>query len=251
VYYRQRRRLYSQNFLRNPKLVDKLIRNSSIGRKDTVLEIGPGKGIITSALLDVAGKVITVERDQKLYFHLKERFSDRTNLELVNQNFLKFQLPVYPYKVFSNTPFIITADVVRKLTPDENLAEAYLVVQKEAAKKFIGKPYDRKNSMMATLMKPWFDMGVVWKFRRSDFISEPRVDTVMLKIKRRDRPLIASFQRQLYSDFVAYTYNRSKVAKVSFNEFMRFFIIILEKQTAGRKKSFLKKRNRFWRKASE
>ena len=122
--YKQRRKLYSQNNLVNPKLVAKLIRLSSIDKKDAVLEIGSGKGIITSELVKTAEKVIAVELDEKLCLYLKTRFQNVNNFELHLENFLDFALPPYSYKVFSNIPFIITADVIRKLTSDKNFEEA-------------------------------------------------------------------------------------------------------------------------------
>jgi len=131
-----RRALRSQNFLRSQKLVAKLIRHSSIGKTDTVIEIGPGRGIVTEELLKVSGKVIAVELDSKLYNLLREKLQVHRNLDLVQTDFLKFELPTYTFKVFANIPFIITTDIIRKLTSEKSFQEGYLVVQKEAAKKF-------------------------------------------------------------------------------------------------------------------
>src|SRR3989344_1248271 len=141
--FKVRRKLYSQNFLRNPELITKLIRNSSIGKKDTVVDIGAGRGIITSELIKRSGNVIAVEKDYILYQYLKEKFKDNDNLNLVYGDILKIKMPVATYKVFANIPFVITADVVRKLTNDPNFQEGYLIVQKEFAQKIIGKPYDK------------------------------------------------------------------------------------------------------------
>ncbi|KKR30766.1 hypothetical protein A2715_02020 [Candidatus Woesebacteria bacterium RIFCSPHIGHO2_01_FULL_39_32] len=221
--YKQRQRLYSQNFLFNRKLITKLVSRSSIGKKDTVLEIGPGRGIITQELLKVAAKVIAVELDSKLYLQLKEKFKNVKNLELVHDKFSNFKLPLYPYKVFANMPFVITADVIRKLTSDNNFQEGYLVVQKEAAKKFIGLPYDSKNQMLATLLKPWFEINVCWEFNRYDFVPLPSVDTTMIRIIRVKKPVIDQNRARLYKDFVLYSYNRSKVAKLIFTQLIKQF----------------------------
>ena len=126
--YKQRRRLYSQNNLVNPKLIAKLIRKSSLGKNDKVIEIGPGRGIITQELLKVAGRVTAIELDRKLYFHLKEKYKNAKNLELIRGDFLNFRMPPYSYKVFSNIPFNITSGVLRKLTDDDNFLEAYIFI---------------------------------------------------------------------------------------------------------------------------
>ena len=70
---------------------------------------------------DIAAQsLIAIEKDEGFYLKLKKKFGDVDNLELVHYDFLNFELPHYPYKVFANTPFIITADVIRKLTSDKN-----------------------------------------------------------------------------------------------------------------------------------
>lgn len=218
--YKLRRRLYSQNFLRNPELVTKLIRNSSIGPKDLVLEIGPGNGTITAELIKVTGRIIAVEIDEKLASYLNNKFRYSKNLEIVNSDFLSFNAPNYPYKVFANIPFNITANIIRKLTEDKNFQEGYLVGQKEAAKKFVGKPYDDKNSMMAALLKPWFDISVYHKFSRRDFIPFPNVDAVMIRIQRLQLPVVPYFELDIYKDFIMYTFNREKIVRMDIEEIL-------------------------------
>lgn len=226
--YKVRRRFYSQNFLRNPKLVAKLVGFSSIEKKDTVLEIGPGEGIITSELIKSARKVVAVELDYKLFLHLQKRFRSINNLELVRGNFLTYRLPHWPYKVFANVPFNITSSVVRKLTENKNFQEGNLVMQKEAAKKFIGMPVGGRNSLVAILLKPYFDFDIIWKFERGDFIPSPHVDVVMIKIKRRENPLVDPDLKDLYRDYIVYNYPRLRIGELSFekvNELFRHFVV--------------------------
>jgi 23S rRNA (adenine-N6)-dimethyltransferase len=180
-----RRRLYSPNFLAKRKLAYKLVSNSSIGNNDLVIEIGPGKGRLTEALCIQSGRVIAVEINTGFCGLLRERFRQSANLEIICQDFLKFNLPKRSYKVFANIPFAITADIIRKLTNDIYLNEAYLIVQSEAAKKFVGIPFAARDSMMALKLKRKFNMDVVWKFRRYDFEPLPRVDCVLMRIRRR------------------------------------------------------------------
>lgn len=223
MFYKQRRIAYSQNFLRDPELVNKLIRNSSLGKKDIVLEIGPGRGIITSRLLKVSKKVVVIELDKNLFLNLNEKFNTANNLELIHSNFLEYNLPNYPYKVFANIPFFITADVIKKLTSDNYFQEGYLVIQKEAAQKYIGMPYDNKNQMLSALLKPWFDISVFYEFSRSDFYPRPSVDATMIRINRVEHPPIGDKYKILYRNFVLYTFNRYKVSNIRFINFKRLF----------------------------
>ncbi|OGM20444.1 hypothetical protein A2714_01285 [Candidatus Woesebacteria bacterium RIFCSPHIGHO2_01_FULL_38_9] len=240
--YRLRRKFsYSKIFLHDPKLVEKLIRKSSIGKKDTVLEIGSGKGIITSELIKIAGKVIAVELDSKLYQKLRVKFHNAANLKIYQGNFLNFKLPVGPYKVFSNLPFNITSSVIRKLTADENFREGYLIVQKEAAKRFIGYPQDTKNSMVSLLLKPWFDISNYWKFRRSDFVPQPNVDTLMIRIIRVRQPLVDRNNANLYRDFVVYNYSRLNFAGLDSKTILRKFESFVQRASSKEKIKVSKK----------
>src|SRR5687767_11452600 len=112
--YKQRN-LLSQNFLHDRELVKRLIRDSSIGKNDLVIEIGPGDGIILRQLLHQAKKIIGIEIDFDLYNNLKRQYSNQENLNLYLGDILSFPVPRGPYKVFSNIPFAIEGGLIRKL----------------------------------------------------------------------------------------------------------------------------------------
>jgi len=187
------------------------LERSSISESDVVYEIGAGQGIITKELLKKSKKVVAFEIDKELFDKLERKFQKEKSLELTQGDFLSYKLPKYPYKVFSNIPFNITSAIVSKLVQAENPpTDAYLIVQKEAAKRFTGKPYDKRNSQVSILLKPWFNVQILREFERDDFFPRPEVDTVLLRIKRRDNSLVATKNRKRYEDFVVYTFNQFK-----------------------------------------
>src|SRR5690349_3074204 len=156
----------AQNFLRSSEMVRSLLEISSIEPRDTVYEIGPGHGIITAELAQIAHKVIAIEKDPGLARQLCERFQDIDHVKIIARDFLRYHIDDREYKIFANIPYNITADVVRKilyapLTP----SEAYLIIQKEAAEKFSGKPTETQFSVLA---KPLFDIQIVRELRRTD-----------------------------------------------------------------------------------
>lgn len=203
--------LYSQNFLKDKNLVSKLVDNSSITEDDTVYEIGAGKGIITNELISRCKKVIAFEIDDNLYQKLKFKYENEDKLKLFNKNFLDYFLPNKIYKVFSNIPFNITSDIIKKLTLTENSPiNAYLVIQKEAAYKFIGKPFIKNNNQIAILIKPWFDLKIIYSFNKSDFFPRPNIDIVLLKITKKDKPDVEYKYRNQYQDFISYSFNQFK-----------------------------------------
>lgn len=202
---------YSQNFLRDKELVKKILNKSDIGPADLVLEIGAGKGIITEELAKRCKKVIAIEKDKKLYQFLEKKFSGKEKVKVVLADFLKYNLPNKKYKVFANIPFNITAEVIKKIVGwGSFLQTAYLIIQKEAAEKFVGFPYSKKNQLYALLIKPWFSIKVIYSFKRTDFKPSPRINSVLVKIVRLQKPLIKRGQEKLYQDFLAYSFTRWK-----------------------------------------
>jgi 23S rRNA (adenine-N6)-dimethyltransferase len=199
---RSKRFILAQNFLRDSRTVRSLLNVSNIGPADTVCEIGPGRGIITAELAQTACKVIAIEKDPALAQHLRERFRGASNVEIVEGDFLQYQVSEQEYKIFANIPFNRTAEIVRKIlfgSPVPN--EAYLVMQKEAAEKFCGRPAETQFSVLA---KPVFQIQVVRELRRTDFAPVPNVDAVLLYIKKRRSPLVVEEERLLYQEFVCF-----------------------------------------------
>jgi 23S rRNA (adenine-N6)-dimethyltransferase len=202
---------YSQNFLKSSNLVKSLIEKSSIKPDDIVYEIGAGLGAITTELAAHCKEVVAVEADNRLYEALKQRFRDVPNIKLVNGDFLVQPLPNEPYKVFSNIPFNITAAIIHKLVEAVNPPkDSYLFVQKEAAKKFVGKPYGSQETQLSLLIKPSFQLEVVHQFQSSDFQPVPAIDVVLLRIRQLDKPLVDEANIKDYQDFIVYAFNATK-----------------------------------------
>lgn len=193
----------SQNFLTSRRTIDQLINKTDLSSADTVIEIGAGKGHITKALSDKCKSVISYEIDEKLYTKLKPQLEKNVRLYLCD--FLKCSLPKYNYKVFANIPFSITTDIMRKLTDSENPPEsAWLVMEKGAAKRFCGLPKDNLNSL---LLKPFFDLKIIWHFDRNDFHPSPNADVVMLQIKRKMLSDIGYHEKNDYNRFISHGIN--------------------------------------------
>lgn len=201
---------YSQNFLKDRLLVNKLINQSGIKTGDLVLEIGPGKGIITQALSDYGCHVLAVEKDENLYQLLKQKFTNYPNTQIVLGDFLAYYLPGRPYKVFANIPFNLTTKIINKLLQSTNPPqESYLIIQEEAAKKLAGQPYGEKR-LKSLWFKPWFEFSIIYNFCSTDFTPVPAVKIVLFYIKRRVKSLIAVDKQKQYYDFIVYGFSQVK-----------------------------------------
>jgi len=202
---------HSQNFFKEERDVRKLISKTDISDSDTVIEIGPGTGIITSALLKKAGNIIAIELDETFYNQLKINFKNNDNLRLLNKNFLDWEPRKYEeYKIFSNIPFNTTADIIKYIVEVINPTpiSTYLITQKEASEKYILQK--DKNSLLSVVYYPIYNIQIIKEISRFAFSPIPRVSIVLLSIKKRMSPLIEQGDYVLFKDFVSFCFSSWK-----------------------------------------
>lgn len=199
----------SQHFFRDPAMIRRMVDGLPIATR-AVLDIGAGTGVITEALAERGFRVIAIEKDARLFRSLRARFIGRTNVECHRRDALTSALPREPYSVVSNVPFGISAALVRRLIEAERPpADAFLVLQLEAAEKFAGEP---RETLFSLLTKPSFELSIVRAFRRMDFDPPPRVRTALLHLHLRRRPLLDGGSRARYERFVSDVFGASPQA---------------------------------------
>lgn len=182
-----RNHLMSQHFLRNPRLALILIGHSNLKKRDTVVEIGAGSGVITSALSRRVGRVIAVEPDaeavKKLRFNLAKQGCD--NVEIVEGDFMEYALPSEPYKIFANPPFHLSSAILHKLIESSNPPEAiYLILQKQFALKLLNNDRHYTSQLGFALTRD-YQTRIRLPLKPTDFTPPPAVPTVLFEAKRR------------------------------------------------------------------
>lgn len=206
--YKPERKTLSQNFLHNQGLIASLVHRSLITADDTVIEIGSGRGSITEQLLGVAKKVIAIELDVEHAQKLEAHFVGNTKLEIHQTDFLRYPLPRFPYKVFSNIPFSHEKEIVQKLLVADNPPQdAYVIVDKRFAAPLAGIIKHNQNSL---LHKPWFNFAVYHHFKRSDFAPVPDVEAVMLHIHKKENPVLPAAAKRNWYAFIAMGFNQGR-----------------------------------------
>ena len=204
----RRRAELSQHLLRGRPLAASLVDHSTVSRDDLVVEIGPGRGALTRALAERCRRLVAVEIDERLLADLRTGFRNAPHVEMVHGDFLRFGLPEGPYKVFGSIPYSRTAEIVRRLVDAPGPPEdAYLIVQREAAEWFAGVPY-APETLSSLLLKPWWQVEIVRRLRRTDFDPPPSVESVVLWLGRRSRPLVSDSQGDAYRRFVSDSFGR-------------------------------------------
>src|SRR3989344_4765121 len=147
-----------QHFLKDTAVIDDIILAGNIEREDIILEIGPGEGVLTRALLLTGAHVISVEKDDRLIPELQKKFGKEIatkQLELIHADILDLELPHIAktrYKVVANIPYYITGQILRRfLESDREPQSMTLLVQKEVAERIIAR--DGKESLLSLSVK--------------------------------------------------------------------------------------------------
>jgi 16S rRNA (adenine1518-N6/adenine1519-N6)-dimethyltransferase len=176
-----------QNFLKNESVVKKIIKAANLKADDLVVEIGPGKGILTEELLKYAGKLLAIEIDNNLAEMLQNKFRNNTNIEIIEEDILKVDFNkllgsrASKYKVIANLPYYITSPIIRLLLETENHpSEMILMVQKEVAKRIVASP--GKMSILAVSVQYYAKAEILFEVGKENFDPVPEVDSAVICI---------------------------------------------------------------------
>ncbi len=210
-YNTKQRAKYGQNYIKDPSLIRRLLVKTTVGGADTVLEIGPGEGAFTTELLEVVGKLVTIEIDGQNVDTLKRKFGreiDSAKLELIHKDALGFEprwtktsIKDGEYKIVASIPYSISSELFKKFLLKRPMpSSAWFTVQKEFALRAMGKS---EHSLLSVLLNSFYDMKIVHEFAREDFSPVPSVDSVFLQlIIREDVPELVEVHFGEYKDFV-------------------------------------------------
>lgn len=187
-----------QHWLHDPLFLQEIADAADITPDDTVLEIGPGLGTLTSELLRRAKRVIAVEFDAELARKLPGQFPGK-DLEVVNQDIVSYDLSTLPdeHVVVANVPYYITSKIVQKLmTADNKPRMAVLLVQKEVAERIAAEPGDMSILAVAAQVYAEAELGV--EVPREFFTPPPEVDSQVIILRIRPEPLVDRNDEKLF-----------------------------------------------------
>jgi 23S rRNA (adenine-N6)-dimethyltransferase len=193
------RRGLSQNFLRSRRLAEDIVRGLDVRPHELIVEIGAGDGRLTEPLARQARRVIAVEVDPRLAARLRARF------EVLEGDALSMSLPAEPFRVVGNLPFHRTTAILRRLLDDPTvpLTRADLIVQWGLALK---RSAVVPTTQLAAEWGPWWEVALVRRLHASAFEPRPDVDAALLRIARRDRPLVPTALVGEYRQFVRHSF---------------------------------------------
>jgi 16S rRNA (adenine1518-N6/adenine1519-N6)-dimethyltransferase len=195
-----------QNFLADEKFLDIILAAAEITSKDTVIEIGPGLGVLTIELVKKAGQVVAVEVDDGLVSFLKKRFSSYNNITIIHEDILKTSLSQLineqiEYKVVANLPYYITSPILHYFTravPKPSLM--VVMVQKEVAEAIAGTP--GKMTAFSVSLRIYSTPSIISYVPSESFYPQPKVDSAILRFEFFRKPAICVADIDGFIDFV-------------------------------------------------
>ncbi len=175
------RRRLGQTFLADDDIADREIAAAGITGKETVLEIGPGLGVLTSRLCGVARRVIAIETDDRLVYHLNGLLGDRA--EVIHGDAMTVELPHFDMAV-GNLPYSVASQLIFRLS-DAGMKRGLFMIQREMAERVVAPPFTAEYSRMAAVLQRSFVVDLLFNVGHSHFYPQPEVDSSVLLFRRR------------------------------------------------------------------
>ncbi len=204
-----------QHFLKDKNIAQNIVESLRANNVSKVLEIGPGLGALTSALLETGAKVIAYEIDRKMIQVLEDRFSKHKNLFLDQQDILKVNLAsqftgTKNLKIIANLPYYISAEIIEKLICELPFAQSMtLMLQKEAIERITLKPNDSRYGPTAILIALYGKIKDKIRVPANCFFPRPKINSQVILIEQDENSLLTEKRN-----------NDQTLDLVSFNQFL-------------------------------
>ncbi|CCW42849.1 TPA: 16S rRNA (adenine(1518)-N(6)/adenine(1519)-N(6))-dimethyltransferase RsmA [Streptococcus agalactiae] len=192
---------FGQNFLTDTNILQKIVDTAEIDKGVNVIEIGPGIGALTEFLAENAAEVMAFEIDDRLIPILADTLARFDNVQVVNKDILKadlqtqiqaFKNPDLPIKVVANLPYYITTPILMHLIESKiPFAEFVVMMQKEVADRISAMPNTKAYGSLSIAVQYYMTAKVAFIVPRTVFVPAPNVDSAILKMVRRDQPVVS------------------------------------------------------------
>ncbi|WP_080874518.1 23S ribosomal RNA methyltransferase Erm [Oceanobacillus timonensis] len=205
----------SQNFITSKKHIHDILSRTNIGKTDTVIEIGSGKGHFTRELVKICDFITAVEIDSKFVSITQESINKAKNIQVVHADILNYRFPKgnQPYKIYGNIPYNISTKIIKKIVFESAAAYSFLIVEEGFAKRLID--YRRAFGLF---LFPEVDIKFLRRIPRDYFHPKPKVDSVFIQLTRKESE-IHSRDKDLYQHFVYKLVNKEYRKLFTKNQF--------------------------------
>lgn len=227
------KKAYGQNFINDPKLIDRIVNSVSIDKDTLVLEIGPGGGALSLKIVPKAGFTLLYEIDERLEIKLLNLLKDYDNKRIIIGDFLEMdvnkEISNYNYKKFyvvANLPYYITTAIITKILNMKRQPEKLVImVQKEVANRLEAKPGSSDYGALSVYLSYFYSVKKLFDVNRSYFTPVPKVDSAVVLMEKKN--IDGDIDYQLFLDIVriAFQFKRKNLR----NNFKKYDLDKIEK----------------------
>ena len=210
---------FGQNFLIEPRVLERIIGAAEITKDDMALEIGPGIGTMTQYLCEQARKVVAVEIDQNLIPILEDTLKEYDNITIINQDILKLDLMELvtrenegkPVKVVANLPYYITTPIVMGLLEKHvPIASITIMIQKEVADRMQTGPGSKDYGALSLAVQYYAKPEIVANVPPNCFIPRPKVGSAVIRLSLYEKPPVEVKDESMMFRFIRASFNQRR-----------------------------------------
>lgn len=192
-----------QNFLADERVVERIVRAFVPQENETVIEIGPGRGALTSYLIERVGRLVAVEFDRELVPILVEKFRARDNFTLIHADALAVDYceiikPREKARVVANLPYYISTAILQKLIAERAcLTEMVLMLQREVVERILAPPATSERGYLSVLVQTYCETETLFDVAPESFRPQPKIWSTVVRLSLRGRPAIETSDEKL------------------------------------------------------
>lgn len=177
-----------QHFLKDPRTVQRIVEALAPRSDETIVEIGPGTGVLTAALVERAGRVVAVEFDQKLEPLLRERFASFENFKLVmgdalTTDFCAQILPAQQARLAANLPYNISTAILQRLIAQRScITEMIVMLQREVVERVLAPPGSSERGFLSVIVEAYAEIEKLFDVAPGAFRPPPKVWSSVMRL---------------------------------------------------------------------
>jgi 16S rRNA (adenine1518-N6/adenine1519-N6)-dimethyltransferase len=199
------RKSLGQHFLADPRILARIADAVALAPDETVVEIGPGRGSLTDALLARAARVVAVEVDRKLAELLREKYASEPRITIVEADVLEVSLGDLaggPYALAGNVPYYITTPILFQALRPPRASRSVFLVQREVAARMAAPPGADDYGALSVNIQALADVELLFRIPSGAFNPPPRVDSAVVRVTPRAAPVVAPGMEEPFRIFV-------------------------------------------------
>ena len=213
------RKSLGQHFLEDRRILDRIVDALEPSEQDTVIEIGPGRGSLSDALVPRVGRLVLVEYDRALAARLRQRYAETPSVSVVESDVLDVSLASLAgerFKVIGNVPYYITTPILFHALEAPRASRIVLLVQREVADRIVAAPGSKTYGALSVNVQAVARATIAFRVAPGSFNPPPKVESAVVVIEPRSDPVVAPNEEESFRRFVqdAFSMRRKQMRRV-------------------------------------